>query len=168
MMHVSISSNILLMTRQVMVETSQGVGKAQVLFNTGSSASFFMEHLAQSLHLRGITQNARICGIAGIPHSNERQAVVQFLVSSAHSPGMRYNVNTFIIPQITGDQPARIISSNRNWKDLEGLTLADREYNQPGGIDILLGRVETFVEVICHGRRSGPHNTPIAFDTAFG
>ena len=98
---------------------------------------------------------------------NGKQAVVQFLVSSAHSPGMRYNVNAFIVLQITGDQPVCVISPDQNWKHLEGLTLADPEYNKPGGIDVLLG-VETFVEVICHGRRFGPHNTPIALDTAFG
>ena len=80
---------------------------------------------------------------------------------------MKYNVNAFIVPQITGDQPVCVISPYRNWKYLEGLTLADPEYNQPGGIDILL-RVETCVEVIRHGRRSVPHNTPAALDTAFG
>ena len=164
-MHVFINSNMLLMTRQVMVETPQGVVKARALLDTESSASFVTVRLAQSLHLRQFTQNARICGIAGIPHSDGKQAVVQFLVSSAHSPGVRYNVNAFIIPQITGDQPICMISPDRNWKHLEGLTLADPDYNQPGGIDILLG-VETLVEVIRHSRRSGPHNTPTALDTA--
>ena len=88
-MHVSVSSNILLMTCQVIVETPQGVVKARVLLDTGSSASFVTERLAQSLHLRQLTQNARICGIAGIPHSDGKQAVTQFLISSVRSDGMR-------------------------------------------------------------------------------
>ena len=50
-MHVSVSSNILLMTCQVIVETPQGVVKARALLDTGSSASFVTECLAQSLHL---------------------------------------------------------------------------------------------------------------------
>ena len=129
-----------------------------------SSASFITERLAQSLHLR---QNARICGIAGIPHSDGKQAVTQFLVSSAHSPGMRYSVNAFIVPQITGNQPACMISPDHSWKHLEGLTLADPDYDKPGRIDILLG-VGIFVKVIRHGRQMGPRNTPTALNTDFG
>ena len=78
---------------------------------------------------------------------------------------MRY-VNAFIVPQITGNQPACAVSFNQNWKHLEGLNLADPEYNKPRNIDILLG-VEIFVEVIRHGRWSGPHNTPTALNTEF-
>ena len=77
-LHVSIGSNILLMTRQVMVETPQGVIKARALLDTGSSASFVSERLAQSLHLRRFTQNAKIFGIAGLPHSYGKQSVTQF------------------------------------------------------------------------------------------
>ena len=81
-LHVSIGSNVLLMTCQVMVETPQGVIKARALLDTGSSASFVSERLAQSLHLRRFTQNAKIYGIAGLPHSDGKQSVTQFLVSS--------------------------------------------------------------------------------------
>lgn len=60
-----------------------------------------------------------------------------------------------------------MISPDQNWKHLEGLTLADPDYAKPGKIDILLG-VGIFVEVIRHGRRTGPHNTPTALNTDFG
>ena len=126
-MHVSINSNILLMTCQV--ETPRGMVKARALLDTGSSASFVTERLAQSLHLRRFTQNARICGIAGIPHSDGKQAVTQFLISSAHTPGMTYNVNAFIVLRITGNQPVCMISPSHKWKHLEGLVLADPEYH---------------------------------------
>ena len=117
-MHVSINSNILLMTCQVVVETPQGMVKTRALLDT---ASFVTERLAQSLHLRRFTQNARICGIAGIPHSDGKQAVTQFLISSAHTPGMTYNVNAFIVPRITGNQPVCMISpSHKQWRVQEG------------------------------------------------
>ena len=166
-LHVSIGSSILLMTCQVMVETPQGVIKARALLDTGSSASFVSERLAQSLHLRRFTQNAKIYGIAGLPHSDGKQSVTQFLISSTHSPGTRYNVNAFIVPQITGDLPTCPVNPGQDWKHLEGLTLADPEYNQPGKIDILLG-VGIFVDVIRHGRRCGPHDSPMALNTEFG
>lgn len=59
------------------------------------------------------------------------------------------------------------VTPEQNWKHLEGLTLADPEYNRPGKIDILLG-VGVFVNVICHGQRSGSHNLPTALNTEFG
>ena len=92
--------------------------------------------------------------------------MTQFLISSAHSPGMRYNVNAFIVSQITGNQPVRAVSLNQNCKHIQGLSLADPEYNKPGKIDILLG-VDIFNEVIHHGWWSGPHNTHTALNTEF-
>ena len=167
-MHVFVSFNIkfLLMTCQVMAETPEGIVKAPALLDTGFSASFVTERLAQALHLRGFTQEARICGIEGIPHSDGKQAVTQFLFSSAHSPGMCYNVNAFIVPQITGNQPVCAVSRNQNWKHIHVLSLADPEY-KPGKVDFLLG-VDIFIKVIRHGRRLGPHNTPTALNTDFG
>ena len=50
---------------------------------------------------------------------------------------------------------------------MEGLTLADPEYNKSERVDILLG-VGIFVDVMRHGRRSGPGNAPTALNTAFG
>ena len=80
---------------------------------------------------------------------------------------MRYSVNAFVVPQITGNQPACTILPAQSWRHLEGLTLADPDYDKPGKIDVLLG-VGIFVEVIRHGRRMGPRDTPTALNTEFG
>ena len=92
LLHSSISSSVLLMTCQVMVETPQGVIKVQALLDTGSSASFVSECLAQSLRLHRLTQDATIYGIAGLKHSDGKESTTQFLVSSVHSSGAKYNV----------------------------------------------------------------------------
>ena len=104
-LHTSVSSNVLLMTCQVIVETPQGVIKAHALLDTGSSTSFMLERLAQSLQL---CRHTTINGIAGLQHSKGRQAVTQFLISSIHS-GTRYDVNAFII---TGDLPVHPVTPN--------------------------------------------------------
>lgn len=91
-LHVSLGSNVLLMTCQVMVETPHGVIKARALLDTGSSVSFVTEHLAQSLHMSRRSQEAKICGISGISHSNGKRAVTQFLVSSTRTSDMRYSI----------------------------------------------------------------------------
>jgi hypothetical protein len=56
---VPITSNALLMTCQVIVETTHGKAKARALVDTGSSATFVSECLAQTLKLRRFTQNAK-------------------------------------------------------------------------------------------------------------
>ena len=59
------------------------------------------------------------------------------------------------------------ISPSQNWKHLDGLILADSEYNKPGKIDLHLG-VEIFVKVIRHSRQPRLRDTPTALDMAFG
>ena len=48
-----------------------------------------------------------------------------------------------------------------------GLQPAEPGFGRPGRIDVLLG-VDVFVDVLLHGRRSGPPKSPIAFETLFG
>ena len=96
--------------------------KARALMDIGSSASFVSERLAQSLHLR---RYARICGIAGLQHSDGKQSVAQFTISFTRAPDRRHNVNAFIVPQVTGDLPVCSISPPQDWKHLECLSLAD-------------------------------------------
>ena len=47
------------------------------------------------------------------------------------------------------------------------ISLADPGLGQPGRIDLLL-RVDFFVDVPCHGWRSGTPDTPAALETEFG
>ena len=123
--HVSVHPHILLMTCKVHVESPGGTVQARALLDSGSSASFISERLAQSLHLRRFKQNAKICGIAGLQHSDGKQSVTQFIVSSMYLPDRRHGVNAFIVPQITSDLPVCPISPHQNWKHLDGLSLAD-------------------------------------------
>ena len=59
------------------------------------------------------------------------------------------------------------IVPSQEWRHLKDIQLADPDYNTPGRSDIFLG-VETFVEIICHGRRSGTCNSPTALETECG
>ena len=67
-MTLPITSNVLLMTCQITVETPHGETRARALLDTGSSASFVSERLAQLLKLSRFSQNAKICSIAGLSH----------------------------------------------------------------------------------------------------
>ena len=72
-----VTSNTLLMTFQAMVKNPDGSSvKACALLDSGSSASFVSEQLAQGLHLPRSRHNLRISGVAGLTnnhHHNQLQ-----------------------------------------------------------------------------------------------
>ena len=69
-----------------------------------------------------------------------------------------------VVPKVTCDLPLAPVPFQMNWKHLADL---DPGFGQPGHIDMLLG-VNLFLDVLCHGRRSGPLESPTALETEFG
>ena len=162
-----IKSEILLMTCRVRVEAQDGsTMEARAMLDSGSSASFISEHLAQSLRLPRTSQNTRISGVAGFVR-NSTQPITSFIVSSTLAPARKLVVSAVIVPRVTCDLPLHPIPFDDKWSHIAGLQLADPEFGQPGRIDLLLG-VEVFAEVVLQGRRLGSPGSPIAFDTQFG
>ena len=146
--------------------TDGSQAEARALLDSGSSASFVSERLAQSLHLPRSGQNTRISGVAGFVR-NSSQPITTFHVSSLYQPSKRLPVTAVIVPRVTTDLPLQPIKSHHNWTHLSGIQLADPGFGQPAKIDLLLG-VEIYAEVILHGRRSGDPDSPVAFETLFG
>ena len=68
---------------------------------------------------------------------------------------------------MTCELPTHPVPLNREWKHVKGLQLADPDFGKPRKIDLLLG-VETFVDVMHHGRRRGRRGSPNAIETTFG
>jgi len=62
--------------------------------------------------------------------------------------------------------PATLVDSSY-WGIMEGLILADENFNRPNCIDILLG-ADVFFEVLCHGTKTRPGNYPVLEDTEIG
>ena len=76
-------------------------------------------------------------------------------------------VTAIVVPKVTCDLPLHPIIHKSSWTHLEGITLADPDFNRPGRVDVLLG-VDIYIEALLHGRRAGPPNSPVAFETIFG
>ncbi len=68
---------------------------------------------------------------------------------------------------MTCDLPISPVPFDWSWSHLTNIPLADPAFGQPGRIDILLG-VDVFVDVLLHGRRTGPPGSPVALETGFG
>ena len=166
--HSGTTGNTLLMTCQVFIHAPDGSHiQAQGLLDSGSSASFVSERLAQSLSLKRSTQNVRISGIAGISHGSPLHSIATFTISPTFSTQEKIQISAIIVPRVTCDLPVQPVHFNSQWSHLSGLHLADPDFGQPNKIDILLG-VDIYADVILQGWRSGPPGTPVAFETKFG
>ena len=129
--------------------------------------SFVSERVAQALRLRRSSQVVRICRITGFSLENNNRSITSFKIASVHTPSRQLGVNTVIVPHVTCDLPTHPVPLNPEWEHIKGLRLADPKFGEPGNIDVLLG-VETFVDIIRHGRRKGRQGSPTAIETTYG
>ena len=158
---------VLLMTCQLRVTNAHGyVMRARALLDSASSTSFITERLAQHLRLPRIRRALHISGIGGVDARLTSRGIVRFNVANSHEKD-HVPVEAVVLPKITAELPVHHIPFDGRWKHLEGLRLADPEFNVPGSVDLLLG-ADLFGIIMRHGRRVGPPGTPYAFQTAFG
>ena len=159
---------ILLMTSRVLVTTHDGLTtQARALLDSASSSSFISDRLAQHLKLPRNYRTAQIFGIGGLSHKSLSQSVVHFNVAPRWSSTKQFQVEAIVLPKVTADLPLRPVAFDDHWQHLSGLCLADPDFGTPSNIDILLG-IETFTDVLLHGRRCGPPGSPTGLETCFG
>ena len=161
-------SNVLLMTCVVTVKSPSGLTmEARALLDSGSSASFISERVAQSLSLERCKHRLCISGVACISSNSSTHSTTNFRVCSSHKPSREFDVTAIIVPRVTCNLPLRSICSTVDWNHLTGIRLADPNFATSGRIDLLLG-VEIFTQVMRNGRRVGSPGIPDAFETHFG
>lgn len=165
---IRLTSNTLLMTCRVRVTTPDGSSvEARALLDNASSASFISERLVQSLSLTRSHQDVRVSGIGGVSHKTPLQSVSSFQISPANNAGRSIQLTAVVVPRVTCDLPLRPVPYKLEWQHISDLPLADPGFGQPGRIDLLLG-VDVYIDILRHGRRSGPTGSPTAFETEFG
>ena len=165
---VKVKSSSLLMTCRVLVFAPDGSTiEARALLDNGSTSSFVSERLVQSLRLPRSQHSIRVSGIAGSLVSSAVRSIATFQISSAHSNGRKIDLTAVVLPKVTCDLPVTPVQFDLSWTHLSGLPLADPTFGEPQRIDLLLG-VDVFVDVLRHGRRTGPAGAPVAIETEFG
>ena len=100
-------------------------------------------------------------------HKSPINSITNFLVSPVQSPHGKVSVTAVVVPKVTCDLSHYHIPFDSSWSHLSDLELGDPEFGTPGPVELLLG-VDVFVEVLLHGWRVGPPNTPAAIETKFG
>ena len=165
---VKLRSSSLLMTCRILVFGPDGSSvEARALLDNGSTSSFISEHLAQTLRLPRSRHKVRVSGIAESTTGCPNRAVAEFRVSSVYPGGKKIDLTAIVLPKVTCNLPVLPVPFDQTWTHLSGLQLADPEFGKPQHVDILLG-VEVFVDILRHGRRTGPIGSPVALETEFG
>jgi len=137
--------------------------KCRALLDSASQGHFVTEHLVQQLNLRKFKAQTPVQGI------NEGTETIHYAASleiKSRFSNWETKMDCVVLPKITGMIPATFVDSS-DWGILEGLMLADENFNRPNSIDILLG-ADVFFEVLCHDKMTRPGNYPVLHNTELG
>ena len=149
---------------QVTVAHRGRLQKARALLDSGSHMSFVTSRLSQLLKVKKIREPTRLTGISQteVPDCNFKAEIS--LISDGH-PSIP--LKAVILDKITGDLPGFHLSGVRNKPFLQGLPLADPNFDHPSRIDMLLGS-DILDEIMLPGRRSSDDRTLHAWEAIFG
>ena len=116
---------------------------------------FITETCVQRLRLSGTQTHASIHGISSV--NTDEYHSVSLHLTSRHTD-WHTTLNCAIWSHITGTTPSTKLDTNI-WKIPKDIKLADGQFEQPGGIDLI--RADLFYEMIRSGRRTRPDNYPV-------
>ncbi|ODM96042.1 hypothetical protein Ocin01_10639 [Orchesella cincta] len=158
-------TNVLLATAIASVKYNEGnLHHVRVLLDTGSEASFISEKCVLGLGLQRRRSEVVVTGISSSSGGTTKGEVDLNLFSCITTHSIQ--ISCLILPKLTSSIPSELCANSR-WPHVQGLQLADPDFNVPGNIDILLG-AEYVPLLMCEGRKFGPPNTPVAENTIFG
>ena len=157
----------LLMTARVLLTGTNGLTlSARAFLDGGSNISIVSYSTKNTLALRTTGNNVRIDGVGSIS-TNEPSPLANITISSNYRKNWKRELVVAVMPRPTRDIPIQPASDTRSLSHLQGLILADQDYDQPGTVDILLGQ-DVWDDIFLDGRIKGPRGTPSAWHSVFG
>ena len=158
-------ARIFLGTCQVTLESGGRRQKARALLDGGSPISFITSKMTQCLKARKINEPTNVSGISQSEVPLCRYKVdLSLIPDESHPPLM---LRAVVIDTITGDLPSFNLKGVRDKPFLQGLDLADPNFDQPACIDMLFG-LDVLGELLLNERRASNNKTIFAQETVFG
>jgi len=108
------------------------------LLDSGSQASFISERAAQQLLLKRHKVDITVSGLQGINTGRVTQAVSLIIGSEYSSDNMIPLLTAYVLPKLTSFKRWQKICKE-NWLHIQGLQLADPDYDKPSAIDVVFG-----------------------------
>jgi len=154
-------NHVLLATAIVEVRNKSGqYVPCRALLDSGSQSYFITERCVQCLRLARTQTHTAIQGMSNVNTATHHSVSIH--LRSRHTD-WHTTLDCAILSNITGMTPVTKldISSRKIPKDIK---LADEQFHQPGGIDLLIG-ADLFYEMSRPGRRTRPGNFPVLQET---
>ncbi|XP_058802831.1 uncharacterized protein LOC131670868 [Phymastichus coffea] len=159
------SGVVLLATAQVAIQSSSGrIVVVKALLDQGSETSFLSTRVAQDLELPKRRSSTLVFGL-GAQHGTRPSSEVDVLLRSITSP-FTLRFSALVLPKLTSLLPSKPVV-RASWTHLEGLTLADTEFDKMSRVDCILG-ADVYPALILDGLIKGGRNEPIAQRTTLG
>jgi len=159
-------AHVLFMTAKVQLvnPVSSSIIPARAFLDSGSEISIVDE---ESVRLLGLKKHKTDVQISGLAMANVSRAKfkVYFIVKSLVND-CKFQVEAMVLPKVTMSLP-RFNFQTSNWPHLDGLTLADPNFNVSSKINVLLGADICF-SIMRAGIRQGPRFTPTAQNSMLG
>ncbi|XP_058467935.1 uncharacterized protein LOC131440560 [Malaya genurostris] len=137
--------------------------QCRALLDSGAMANFLSERMADLLSLPKKMVNIPVVGVNGM------KSKVKFKVQAKlKSMAMDYecNLEYLIVPRVTGTLPTKKIDISR-WPIPSDIVLADRKFNDPSRVDMLIG-AEMFYELLQSGKTRMSNDLPLLQDSVLG
>lgn len=147
----------------MMICDEKQVGLCRILLDSGSSGTLVSEACVQRLGLKRQKLDVLVTGVGGSSLSAKGQS--QITLQSLTDPSVNITVNAVILRKLTRVSAKQI--DKHNMDILRSLKLADRHFEKPGSIDIILG-MDVFFEILRDGTVRNEQGLAIAHNTVFG
>jgi len=141
---------LLLATAQIKVKDSKGkFHTCRAFLDSGSQSNFITESSVRKLGLVQARNQVSITGINNATSVTNCNVVIEITSMKNDYTG---KLNCLVLPRITSKMPMTDMDIS-TWKFFADVFLADRDFNKPAAIDILLG-AEIFFEKLMNERHA--------------
>ena len=139
-----VKKQVLLATAVVQVLDSCGVPHpCRALLDPGAMANFVSERIVEVLCLRKESVGIPVIGVNGMKSSVKFKA---HAIVKSRAMQYEFGMDYLIVPRVTSVLPSRKFDVT-DWPIPIDLVLADRKFNKPSRIDMLIG-AEVFYELM--------------------
>ncbi|XP_055591231.1 uncharacterized protein LOC129743272 [Uranotaenia lowii] len=160
----TLPNTVLLSTAVLTIGDEYGnIIPARALLDSGSQLCFMTERIAQSLKFHRYREYLPVKGI-GQSKTCSTQSV--FASIGSRCSDYRSTLKFHVLPKVTADIPVKRIDIG-SWQIPPGITMADPEFQNPGGIDLILG-AEVFYDLLLDGQHKLDSIGPILQNTQLG
>lgn len=160
-------SETLLATAQVKVRTHDGCQVIlRALIDQGSQISIVTENTAQLLGLPRLRRSGVIFGI-GTKENNCKGAINLTCTSTITNNNFTFDTQVYVMKNLVNNLPSQSFSKPFTWTHLEGIQLADPDFNISRPIDILFG-ADVYSNIILGGIIKGDDTQPMAQQSQLG